>query len=747
MPRLKSWPAYALPAAVLLAGALLKAAPLPPLESLQLKVFDSFQRLHPRPYEPAPVRVIDLDDESLRRLGQWPWPRTQVARLVERLAESGASAIAFDVVFAEPDRTSPRNIWEVWRSSAPGARLEQELAGLPDHDRVLAEAIGGARVVTGFALTGERAGGEPAAGQPRDPAVKAGVAHAGEDPRLFVPALAGAVANLPELERAAAGNGHFNMLAERDGILRRVPLFLRRGETLHPALAAEAVRVFHGASAYGVRAVPTGVVEVKVGPRVVPTDARGRVWLRDTGCEPRRFIPAWQLFEEGFEPSRVAGSICFVGSSGAGLKDLRATPLNPAAAGTEVHAQLAEQILLGRFLTRPDWAPGAEMLFLLALGGALILLLPGVGPAWCAALGAAAVAGAGAASWWAFTRRGWLIDPVLPALVTLAIYLVSSLIQFLRTERERRQVRLAFSRYMSPALVSRLAEHPEQLKLGGERKEMTFLFTDIRGFTTIAERLGAEELTRFLNSFLTPMTQVVLDRRGTIDKYIGDCIMAFWNAPLEDLQHARHACEAALAMRRALAGWNREHEQEAKAAGRSWVPVQIGIGINTGEGCVGNLGSEQRFDYSVVGDAVNLASRLEGLSKLYGADIVVGESTIAQALSPAGAGKADGLAALEMDLITVKGKTRPARVYTLLGSEAGAGTELEGLIRRNGEMLAAYRAQRWDEAAALLEELLRRDTPRTRLRGLYSVYQERIRAYRAAPPAPGWDGVFVATTK
>ncbi|MBI3323327.1 MAG: adenylate/guanylate cyclase domain-containing protein [Candidatus Omnitrophica bacterium] len=729
MRALKSWPAYALPALVLLAGALLKAAPPPALESLQLKVFDTFQRLRPRPYESAPVAIVDLDDESLRRLGQWPWPRTRVAQLVRRLAEGGASVIAFDIVFAEPDRTSPRSVWEIWRSSDAEPSLERQLAVLPDHDQVLAQALQGARVVTGFALVEGTAAGEPA--------LKAGVAHAGPDPRLFVAGLSGAVANLPELERAAAGNGHFNMLAERDGILRRVPLFLKRGEALYPSLVAEALRVSQGASTYGVRSVPTGIVEVKIGRLVVPTDARGRVWLRDAGRQAQRFIPAWRVLDEGFDPSLVSGKICFVGSSAAGLKDLRATPLNPVAAGTEVHAQLAEQALLGEFLVRPDWAPGAEFLFLLLLGGALILLLPRVGPAWCAGAGALGVAGAGAASWWAFTQRGWLMDPVLPALAALGIYLVSSLLQYLRTEAERRQIREAFSHYLSPELVRRLAEHPELLKLGGEMKPMSLLFCDIRGFTTIAEQFDAQGLTRFMNRFLTPMTEVILRGQGTIDKYIGDCIMAFWNAPLDDPEHARHACEAALEMQRTLADWSCQREQEARAAGGRWVPVRVGIGINTGECCVGNLGSEQRFDYSVLGDAVNVASRLEGLCKVYGVDMVVSESTVE---------RAGGLAALEMDLITVKGKTRPVRVYTLVGGpEVQSDPAFQELRRASGEMLAAYRAQRWDAALASIEELIRMDTPQTRL--LYALYQERIRAYQAAPPGPGWDGVSIASTK
>jgi adenylate cyclase len=268
---------------------------------------------------------------------------------------------------------------------------------------------------------------------------------------------------------------------------------------------------------------------------------------------------------------------------------------------------------------------------------------------------------------------------------------------------------------------------------------MTLLFADIRDFTTIAEQFDAQGLTRFINRFLTPMTDIILKHGGTIDKYIGDCIMAFWNAPLEDPQHARHACEAALSMQGHLVRWNQALREEASAKGARHPPIQIGIGLNTGECCVGNLGSEQRFDYSVLGDAVNLASRLEGQSKTYGVGIVMGEGT---------GGQAQDYAALELDLIRVKGKTQPARIFALLGDPARkADPAFQALHARHQEMLVAYRAQRWAEARALIGECLRLDTAQTRLATLYALYAARIEAYEARPPEAGWDGVFVATTK
>ncbi|MBI4313610.1 MAG: adenylate/guanylate cyclase domain-containing protein [Candidatus Omnitrophica bacterium] len=738
-----SWIPFGMLAGILL----LKIANPPFVEAVQLRLFDTFQRLKPRAYQEAPVLIVDLDDDTLRRLGQWPWPRTQVAELVRRLTEQGAAAVAFDAVFSEPDRLSPQQILKSFPlaaadGSAADGSAAQALAKLPDHDEIFSLSLAQSPVVLGFALTSESAPSNP-------PLRKAGIAFGGDDPRRFVPVYEHAVTNLPILEEAAAGNGHFNILSEPDGVVRRVPLFLRYQNTLEPALSAEAVRVALGASGYLIRSsgasgltafgAHTGMVEVKIGAFTVPTDGEGRAWLYDTGHVPQRSAAAWRVLEGKLPAQAVEGKIVFIGTSAVGLKDFRATPLSPVTAGIEIHAQLAEQIVKGDFLIRPDWAMGAEIVYLLMLGLALVLLLPKLGPLACAAGFVAAVGAAFGGAWWAFTQKRWLIDPAFPSLAAFGIYGAASLHSFFRTESERRRVRHAFSRYLSPEVVSRLAENPGQLKLGGENKPMTVLFLDIRGFTKIAERFNAQELTSFLNQFLTPMTQVILERRGTIDKYMGDAIMAFWNAPLSDSDHARHACEAAVGMRIRLVEWNRERYRAAKAAGRRWIPVHIGIGINTGECCVGNLGSEQRFDYSVIGDAVNVASRLEGATKVYGVDVVIGEEV--EKSSP-------GLAALEMDLIQVKGKHQPVRIYALLGNaELKTDTAFQTLSLKHHSMLAAYRSGQWSHARQLVRECMELETPQLRLRKYYRLILERLAECERRPPGPNWNGVFIALEK
>lgn len=736
-----------LPMAILAIALGLRYADPPVVERLRLAVFDEYQHLKPRAWAEADVRIVDIDDASLERLGQWPWPRTLVAEMVDRLGDAGAAVVAFDIVFAEPDRTSPSRIVPLWRRSAGGVDLDALLARLPDHDREFARVMGEVPTVLAVQLND--------GAMPRRPARKWAVAVGGDDPRPFLPVFGGAVTNLPELEAAAAGQGSFNSSTDRDGIIRHLPLFLRlRGDDtvtgeVYPSLVAEALRVAQGptASTYLLKAsgasgqasfgAHTGVSQVRIGQMVVPTDDRGRVWLHDTGPVAQRFISAASIFDPGFDRQKVEGKILLVGTSASGLKDLRATPLNPVAPGVEVHAQALEQIILGQFLDRPDWMTGFEFLWLLGFGGALSLLLARWGAGWCAIVATGGIAVSLAGSWLAFERFGWLVDPVYPALAVLLLYLAQSFIQYLRTETERRQVRGAFGRYLSPAVVERLARDPGSLRLGGETRPMTLMFCDIRGFTAISETLDAGELTSFINRFLTPMTDIILEHGGTIDKYMGDAIMAFWNAPLDDPEHAGNAARAALAMTRSLGILNNDWQAAALAAGRPYRTVAIGVGLNTGACCVGNVGSEQRFDYSVLGDTVNLASRLEGQSKTYGVSIVAGADTALD--SPE-------LAWLELDLIRVKGKDKAVRIFALLGDETTAAEPWFRLARlAQAEMLDGYRAQEWSRARTALARV--REAAGGQLDDLCDLFERRLEGFTVTPPGTAWDGVYAAAEK
>jgi adenylate cyclase len=740
---MKSWALRALPLALLALLLGLRVADPPLLERARNAVFDEYQRLKPRPWSDVNVRIVGIDDQSLERLGQWPWPRTLIAALVDRLGEMGAAAVAFDIVFSEPDRTSPTRILPLWAAASDDPAIAALAKRLPDHDQALAAAIARAPAVLGMMLIDEAS--------PRRPRVKWGVAVSGDDPRPLLPAFAGTLMNLPAIEGAAKGQGVLNGFFERDGIIRHLPVLTRLtgggavASEIMPSVGAEALRVAQGATTYVLKSSGasgqtafgehTGLNQVRIGDVVVPTDGQGRIWLHDTGFVRQRFVPAWEVLSPGFDPSRIEGKIVFVGATATGL-DIRSTPLNLGASGVEAHAQGVEQMILGDFLERPDWITGAEVTWLLALSLALALLLPRWGAAWCAVLAGGGMAAAFLVSWLAFTELQWLVDPIYPAFAALFLYLAQSFVLFLRTEAERRQVRGAFSRYLSPALVERLAQDPASLRLGGETRDMTILFSDIRGFTAISESLDAQSLTRFMNRFLTPMTDIILRRGGTIDKYMGDAIMAFWNAPLDDSRHAANAALAALDMIERLKSLNAEWEAEARTQGRAYRPINVGVGLNTGSACVGNMGSEQRFDYSVLGDTVNLSSRLEGQSKTYGVSIVAGERVRAEA---------PDFAWFELDLIQVKGKDQAVRIFALLGDQ-GVATQgwFKAVSAAQGAFLEAYRAGDWARAEAALSVV--RQAAEGRLDGLCDLFAERI-ARQAAHPQPGWDGVYRATEK
>ncbi|MGB1026358.1 MAG: adenylate/guanylate cyclase domain-containing protein, partial [Rhodospirillaceae bacterium] len=470
----------------------------------------------------------------------------------------------------------------------------------------------------------------------------------------------------------------------------------------------------------------------------VPVDENGLFYVYFSHYDREKYVSAVDVLNGTAPPEKFTNKFVLLGTSAVGLLDIKTTPLTSFLPGVEVHANIIENILTGETLQRPREAPTYEFFGTLIVGVMLIILVPMIGARWTLLLLVGIVAGTIAYCFWLYSERLMLYDPIYPALVSVLIYMQLTYMAYAAEEAQRRQVRDAFSRYMSPALVERLAKDPTQLKLGGEMRDMTMMFCDVRGFTTISELFDAEGLTKLINRFLTPMTDVILAKEGTIDKYMGDCIMAFWNAPLDDGRHARNACSSALEMAARLKAVNEELEQEAKEEGRKHIPLAIGIGINSGTVCVGNMGSDQRFDYSVLGDNVNLASRLEGQSKTYGVTTVVGENSVELAAS---------FALLELDLIRVKGKTVPVRIFGLVGDEEMAASEdFKTLRSEHDQMLACYRAQDWGQAQKHLLTC-RQTLPELGLDGLFNLYEERLSSYAEASPGEDWDGVFVALTK
>jgi adenylate cyclase len=729
---------YWLPLTILLATALAHVVVPEEFDQVSaLAAYDVYQRIAPREAsQDPPVLIVDIDEESLKQVGQWPWPRTLLAQLVDKLHDAGAAVVAFDVLFSEPDRTSPTMLLSLLTDRCAGeAEARRLLATMQDPDGQFAKAIGDAPVVVGFSLTGTGGKGNPD--------IKAGFSWVGEqgaNPLGFVRSFPDAVTALPQFEKAAAGNGFVNQISDWDNVVRRVPLVLRLGSKPVPSLAAEALRVGLGASGYigrysGAQAEKsfgdnTGLNAIKIGPLAVPTDAKGQVTVHYARPISRdgdpRYVSAGKIIAGDFDPKRVADRIVLVGSSAAGLNDLKATPISPDMPGVEIHAQLIEQILQQYFLARPDWATGGEILFAVLVGIFLILAIPRIGALPSAGVAGVAMVIAASVSWFAFRNGQVLIDPVYPIVVLGVVYLCGTLLNYRLTETRQREIREAFSRYMSPEYVEQLAQNPEKLKLGGEIKQITVMFCDIRGFTTLSEGLTSEQLGHLINEFLTPMTDIIMAHKGTIDKYIGDCIMAFWNAPLDDPEHAKNAVASAQAMRLRLVELNEAWEAEGRPA------LHIGIGVNTGECSVGNFGSHQRFNYSLLGDPVNLSSRLEGLTKQYGVDLIIGEDTAALLDDP-------GL--IELDLVAVKGKSRAVRIFTLPPHPV----ESRQYLARHAALLAAYRQRDWDAALNLLEDPVlaaERD-----MAPLYGLFRERIAQLKVEALPADWDGVFVAQEK
>jgi adenylate cyclase len=759
--RLGSSLRWLLPLAVLAGMTGVRVSGLSWVEGIQHRAFDAFLYVSPRPYVDAGVRVIDIDEESLARIGQWPWPRTQVAELVKALKDRGAAVVAFDAMFPEPDRTSPKRVAAQW-PDGPGMReIKDRVSRLEDHDEALARELKRSTVVLGFAPIGNQTARLPEqkatigfnGASRRVSSEDGGVVIAeSDDVTRYLVDYPGAISNIPSLEKAAAGLGSIGFAPEHDGLIRRAPLLFRFGERLYPALSIEALRAAQGIPSIQGRLRATngaswwrrlieakaGIEKLKVGRFIVPTDGNGRIWVYYTKESAPRTLPAWKIMDPKAVVAGFNGAVVYIGTSAQGLKDLRATPLNPAEAGVQVHANITEQILLGEYLDRPALASRLEVASTLLAGLVLLVLLVRVGAAWSAPIGFGMIGAALWISWHAYTSWHWLVDPVFPMTSLAAVFAAFAATGYVSSERDRRKITDTFGRYLSPKVVESLAKNPGGVELGGETREMTFHFCDIRGFTTISEKFDPHGLTEFINRFLTPMTQLILDHDGTIDKYMGDCIMAFWNAPMNVPEHARKACAAALAMHAKLAELNAKWQADAAAEGVSLPEIHIGTGLNTGPCVVGNMGSKLRVDYTVLGDDVNLASRLEGQSKAYGVNIVIGPLTREQA---------PDFASIELDLIRVKGKTRPVRIFALLGDPGtAAAADFRALAKGHEEFLTAYRRQEWNAAELLLKEARVLGEP-WHLGKLYDLYVDRLAAFRAEPPGPGWDGVFTATSK
>ena len=627
--------------------------------------------------------LYDIGEEQLKENGQWPWPRNKIGQLVADLYNGGASLVVLNMMFPEEDR----------------------MGGDPALISVLEQVP---IVLTQTAST--RASGTEAT--PR------GLSYSG-DPFPWLFQYPGAVMNLKTIADVAAGVGMTATVPEIDGVVRRMPLAVRVGDAIYPSLPMEILRVAVGSKSFQIKTTAAGITAMRVrGFPIVYPDMNGRVWIDYSVDIPR----------EGIE-----GKIVIVGLVAEGLTQPVATPFGPADTH-EINAKMLETIIAGTSIKRLDVADLIEIVSFFLFGLILLLVVPRVSVKWTVPVFIFIFSGAAYAGIYSFTTHRLLFDLAYPLGAGLLIYVQLMFNNFAREFRLKQQIKKQFGTYLSPDMVSILQKKPELLKLGGETKNLTIMFSDIRGFTPISEQYKTDPqgLTTLINRFLTPMTDLLMDRRGTIDKYMGDCIMAFWNAPVNVDEHEKLAVESALDMVDRLDKLNVELEGEGK------LPIKIGIGINTGEVVVGNMGSDNRFDYSILGDAANLASRLEGQSKGYGVTIILGEDT-ATAVE-------NDLFNIELDKIAVKGKKDAIRIFTVLGNNEWVFKNTNWYMYQqvHEKFLKLYRGQAWESAARFALDL-QQQWPE--MAEYYDVMLGRIQSYLENPPSDDWDGVYRAETK
>ncbi len=717
----------------------------PFLHFMELKALDLRMVSRGKVAPSGAVVIATVDEKSLSELGRWPWPRTTIARLVDKLKKDGAKAVGFDIVFAEPDSNSSlqalKALEKELKGSANPAVLKalERKRSLADTDAALARSIAKAENVSlgyFFHLS------------------KRDVAHLTEkeieertslisgsryqmvqaktgtkpDEGAFVHAYT-AEPNLPAISEAGANGGYFNAFPDADGVIRWAPLVIRIGDDFYTPLSLALLQQYFDWEPMVLQLADFGVEGIRAGEIRVPTDETGRVLINYLG--PGKTFPHYSIsdiIKGRLDPDTFKDKIVIVGATAIGIYDLRVTPFSSVYPGVEIHATVIDNILRKNFLQQTAWTSFVDFLTIIGLGFLIGLVLPRFDAVRGILFSGAVLAGFVVVNTILFTRLNLWFNLIYPALAVLAVYSGVTVYRYITEEREKQKIRGAFQYYLTGSVINEMLKDPTKLKLGGDKKNLTVLFSDIRGFTTISEKLSPEELVHLLNEYLTSMTDLVFKYDGLLDKYMGDAIMAVWGAPLDQPDHARRACRTALEMLTEL----RKLQKKWEAEGRP--PMDIGVGINTGDMVVGNMGSQMRFDYTVMGDSVNLGSRLEGINKEYGTNIVVSEFTYTAVQ--------DDFFCRELDSVRVKGKHLPVKIYELLGERREA-ARFEPWLKVFEEGLARYKEGRWDEAIASFEKVLEvkpGDPPAV-------LYISRCRALKENPPEGEWDGVFTMTRK
>ncbi len=680
------------------------------------------------------IVIVDIDEKSLAEVGRWPWSRNQVARMMDLLFERyQAAVVGFDVVFAEPDSSSGLRELEALARGALSrdAEFRKVLAqsrGRLDYDALLASRIKNRPVVLGYYFANDSGGKSRTSGALPPPVLGKDAFRGGI---TSIPVKNGYGANIPVLQKAAGVGGHFNPDPDQDGVTRRVPMLQQFGDNYYESLSLAVLRGMFGqpdiVPGFPERA-GTMLEWLQVADLKIPVDSSATALIPYRGYQGSfPYISAADILKGRVRKEALEGAIVLIGTTAPGLMDLRSTPVSAVYAGVEIHANMIAGILDNKIMHAPSYAQGAELASLLLGGLLLIFSLPFLGPLWSLGLALLIMAISGGINYLAW-RSGLVLPLASQMLLFPALYAFNASYGFLVESRTKRQITGLFGQYVPPQIVSTMSKDPEHFTMAAEAREMTVLFTDVVGFTSISEKLTPKELATFMNEYLSAMTAIIYEHGGTVDKYIGDAIMAFWGAPLHDPDHALHAVQAASAMRKRMVTL----QQEMTVQG--FPEIKIGIGVNSGQMRVGNMGSSFRVAYTVMGDAVNLASRLEGLTRQYDTWVIVGEATRALI---------EGYVWRELDLVRVKGKHEPVAIFEPCGEETLLEESYKGDILTFNDMVLAYRKQDWEVAEKLLHELITHKPDRK----LYQFYLKRVQQYQQEPPPQGWDGVCTFTTK
>lgn len=730
------WPPLLLGLVVLSTAIWLYGASNPVVQSfrerLEWVAYDlRMQLLLPEHVEHDPrILIVDIDEKSLKAEGHWPWQRRKITHLVQRLFDAGAAVVGFDIVFAEAERNPALDILDQAGNDLLKERpgLEEGLRGLAqalDADEWMASELAGQPLVLGYAFLVDD---KPSAG-----ALPNAIAEVADE-QLSLRQFPSFVGNLPVLQEQVGSAGFFMVDPDEDGVIRRASLIARHGDGVYASLSIAMANLYLGSPPTKFTTARVGdhlvIEEVSLGDFVrIPLDGGGNAVVPYVGKRGSfRYVSATDVLHGTVAPETVQDTLVLIGTTATGLFDLRATPLEGVFPGVEIHANLLRGILDEAFPYITTWAEGLDIVMLLVVGLFCALVFPYLRASWLIGVSLSLMVGYTMMNVWFWSAERIILSLALPLLVLVFLTVINLAWGYVFESRSKNRLKGMFGQYVPPTLVEEMSRNSSMdFGFEGESREMTVVFCDIRGFTTLSETLTPTELKKLLNFFFTPMTQVIFDHRGTIDKYVGDMIMAFWGAPLRDDLHREHGVAAALEMLKKV------EELAAPIAERGWPPVRIGVGLNSGSMNVGDMGSTYRRNYTVLGDAVNLGSRLEGLTKAYGVNLIISEFTRE--------GQTGFLFRL-LDRVRVKGKQEAVSIFEPICALAEVTPELTAEVAAHHQALGHYFSRRWDEAEAGFRELKgQRD------RYMYGVYLERIPHLRAEDPGPAWDGAFTFTTK